>query len=327
MRRTSIFTSFLHYRLAVASVVGLCAGKIGKSKEGDSSCEGDHLPTNQRLNRQMPVLAQKCVERYVKSDMTIGVGSDSVKFFLLKSIAKKLEDGELSNVTLIPSDADMKRQLNRLGLRSIPVDEIRNLKTHKVDLAISGLDEVDPDMNVLKGSDGNFTRDRLVMQNASKLVYLLDETQLTSGIGPGKPIPVEIAPFGHRKTINDIQRLPSLAGCRSVIRRGSHHNALADGNYAATTPGGNYIVDLYFSSPIFNVETVAFELDSTPGVIDHGLFINVSDDVTFLIADYHDIRVAGSDGELFFYSLTNDFNDASCCFCTRRAYMVEQITR
>ena len=89
-----------------------------------------------------------------------------------------------------------------------------------------------------------------------------------------------------------------MLGCRPIIRKGSRHNSLADGSYAATTPGGNYIVDLYFSGPILNVDTAAFELDATPGVIDHGLFMGMSDDVTFLVADYHSIRVAGSDGKL-----------------------------
>ena len=160
-------------------------------------------------------------------------------------------------------------------------------------------------MNVLKGSNGNFTRDRLVMQNATKFVFLLDTTQLTSGIGPGGPIPVEIAPFGHKKTISDIQSLPSLKNCRPVIRRGSTHTPRADGTIAATTPGGNYIVDLYFSNPISSVDTAAYELDSTSGVIDHGLFINVSDEVTFLVTDYHQIRTAGADGKLDFFIQTS----------------------
>ena len=303
MYRASLLNSFSYTRAAVFSIVSLYAAKLVGNRGSDSSCEGEHLPTNQRLNRQLPALAQYCVESYVKSNMTIGVGSDSINFFVLKSLAKKLEDGDLSNITVVPTDAETKRQMNKLGLKSIPVDEIRNLENQKVDLAISGLDEVDPDMNALKGSDGNFTRDKLVMQKASKFVYLLDTTQLTSGLGPGKPIPVEVAPFGHRKTISDIQNLPSLKDCRPVVRKGSRHNYSADGNYAATTPGGNYIVDLYFSSPIFNVETAAFELDSTPGVIDHGLFIDVSDDVTFLVTDHHNIRVAGSDGKLDVFCL------------------------
>merc|ERR1712232_958630 len=107
------------------------------------------------------------------------------------------------------------------------------LDTHsKLDAAIDGADEVDPDLNLVKGGGCALLREKMV--------------KLCDGLGPGFPVPVEIVPFCHEHTMRTVADLPSCAGCAPVLRMGSSTNNQVDGDEIAVTDNGNYIVDLHF---------------------------------------------------------------------------------
>ena len=174
-----------------------------------------------------------------------------------------------------------KEQAEELGIPLTTLDEYSVL-----DVAIDGADEVDPDLNLAKGGGGALLREKMVEVCAKKFIVIVDETKLCDGLGPGFPVPVEITPFCHMHTLRLIGGLPSLAGCTPKLRMGSSSSNQPDGDEIAVTDNGNYIVDLEFTEPIKDVPKAASELKNTVGVVDHGLFIDMSTAVI----------VAGSDG-------------------------------
>ena len=109
-----------------------------------------------------------------------------------------------------------KEQAEELGIPLTTLDEYSVL-----DVAIDGADEVDPDLNLVKGGGGALLREKMVEVCAKKFIVIVDETKLCDGLGPGFPVPVEITPFCHMHTLRLIGGLPSLAGCTPKLRMGS----------------------------------------------------------------------------------------------------------
>jgi len=105
---------------------------------------------------------------------------------------------------------------------------------------------------------------------------LVDDTKMCDGLGPGFPIPVEITPFCHEHTIRTIAELSSCAGCTPHLRMGSSSSNKNDGDNIAVTDNGNYIVDLAFNEPIQDVPKMAADLKALCGVVEHGLFCDMT---------------------------------------------------
>ena len=117
--------------------------------------------------------------------------------------------------------------------------------------------------------------------------FIVDESKLCEGLGPGFPIPVEITPFCHEHTMRTVANLPSIQGkATPQLRVGSSSSNKSDGDNIAVTDNGNYIVDLHFDETITDAPQMALELKNTVGVVEHGLFCGMA---TLVI-------VAGSDG-------------------------------
>lgn len=146
----------------------------------------------------------------------------------------------------------------------------------QIDVAIDGSDAVDPDLALIKGGGGALLREKMVEVMAKKFVCIVDDSKLCKGLGPSFALPVEIVPFCHEHTMRTVAALPELAGCRPVLRRGDCSNNKPDGDEPAVTDNGNYIVDLSFDQPIKDVRAAAAALKKTVGVVEHGLFVDMT---------------------------------------------------
>merc|ERR1711912_228356 len=131
-------------------------------------------------------------------------------------VGEKLKSGELKDIIAVPTSIRTKEQAEELGIPLVTLD------THsKLDVAIDGADEVDPQLNLVKGGGGALLREKMVEVCAKKFIVIVDESKLCDGLGPGFPVPVEITPFCHMHTLRTIGELPSLAGCTPKLRMGS----------------------------------------------------------------------------------------------------------
>merc|ERR1712087_803150 len=216
------------------------------------------------------------------SGMVVGLGTGSTAYFAVERVGNLLKSGELKDIVAIPTSERTKEQAESLDIPLVTLD------THsKLDVAIDGADEVDPDLNLVKGGGGALLREKMVEVCADKFIVIVDESKLCDGLGPGFPLPVEITPFCHEHTIRTIASLPTVAGCEAKLRLGSAATGSApDGDEPAVTDNGNYIVDLFFTEPIKDAVKAADELKGTVGVVDHGLFCGITTAVI----------IAGKDG-------------------------------
>eukprot|EP00607_Mallomonas_marina_P009180 CAMPEP_0182420026 /NCGR_PEP_ID=MMETSP1167-20130531/4508_1 /TAXON_ID=2988 /ORGANISM="Mallomonas Sp, Strain CCMP3275" /LENGTH=283 /DNA_ID=CAMNT_0024595397 /DNA_START=96 /DNA_END=947 /DNA_ORIENTATION=- len=237
------------------------------------------------------LVGYKAVDDYVTSGMVVGLGTGSTAYFAVERVGMKLKSGELKDIICIPTSERTKEQALSLGIPLVTLNE-----KSKLDVAIDGADEVDPNLALVKGGGGALLREKMVEVMSDKFICIVDESKLTKGLGPGFALPVEITPFCHEHTLRIVESLPSLAGCKAVLRMGNVSNNKNDGDKIAITDNGNYIVDLFFKEPVKDVNAAASELKNTVGVVDHGLFVGMTTAVIVACKD-GSIKVAGTGGE------------------------------
>jgi len=195
--------------------------------------------------------------RFVKTGMVLGLGTGSTARHVLEGVARMVAGGaDLKGVPTSLATAEAARLLG------IP---LTSLEEHpRIDLAIDGADEVDPKLDLIKGLGGALFREKIVAAAAKRFVVVVDASKLVSRLGTTAPVPVEVHPFGW-KTV--AARLESH-GARVELRR-------RDGE-SYRTDNGNHVLDAHFG-PIRSPAKLAATLDAIPGVVGHGLFLDLAD--------------------------------------------------
>ena len=220
--------------------------------------------------------AVRAVE-FIKSGMVIGLGTGSTANFAIKQIGENIQSGKLQNVVGIPSSERseiLARELN------IPLAELENQPA--IDLTIDGADEVDPDLNLIKGGGGALLREKIIAQASSRNIIIVDESKLSPRLGTRWALPIEVVPFACR---TEQIFLESIGGS-ATLREG-------DGNSPYRTNQGNYILDADFG-PITDPAGLVSRLNERAGIVEHGLFLGLATDI--IVADKDDIRHLMRDG-------------------------------
>jgi ribose 5-phosphate isomerase A len=222
------------------------------------------------------MVGYQAVDDYVRSGMKVGLGTGSTAAFAVERVGMLLKEGTLTDIVAIPTSVRTKEQAEELGIPLATLDDYS-----KLDVAIDGADEVDPELNLVKGGGGALLREKMVEIVADKFIVIVDESKLCKGLGPGFPLPVEIVQFCHEHTRRTVEALPSVAGCKAVLRLGSSSTNAVDGTEPAVTDNGNYIVDLHFTDVLSpdKARAAALELKATVGVVEHGLFCGMTTSV------------------------------------------------
>lgn len=212
--------------------------------------------------------AERAVE-FVHSGMKVGLGTGSTAIFATRRIGELLQTGQLRDIVAFATSKATDAEARRLGIPMLSDD-----LSERLDMTIDGADEVDPQLNVIKGGGGALLREKIVAQVSAREIIVVDETKLSPRLGTRFAVPVEVLPFGWR---SQAQFLESL-GARYTIRQNQ------DGAQFVTD-SGNMILDCNFG-PIADAKKLAEALAGRAGIVEHGLFIGL---VTDLI-------VAGADG-------------------------------
>ncbi|CAK9136038.1 unnamed protein product [Ilex paraguariensis] len=218
--------------------------------------------------------ADKAVE-YVRSGMVLGLGTGSTAAFVVSKLGELLKTGELTDIVGIPTSKRTQEQAASLGIRLSGLDD-----HPKLDLAIDGADEVDPDLNLVKGRGGALLREKMVEAASEKFVVVADDSKLVDGLGgSGLAMPVEVVQFCWKYNLVRLAELFKEEGCDAKLR--------LDGNGKPyVTDNMNYIVDLYFKTPIKDANAAGKEISAFEGVVEHGLFLDMATAVI----------IAGKDG-------------------------------
>ncbi|KAJ0489016.1 putative ribose-5-phosphate isomerase [Helianthus annuus] len=218
--------------------------------------------------------ADKAVE-YVQSGMVLGLGTGSTAAFVVSKIGELLASGELKDIIGVPTSKRTQEQAALLGIPLSVLDD-----HPKLDLAIDGADEVDPDLNLVKGRGGALLREKMVEAASDKFVVVVDDSKLVSGLGgSGLAMPVEVVQFCWKYNLIRLQELFKQEGCDAKLR-------LSDDGKPYVTDNMNYIVDLYFKTAIKDAWAAGKEISAFEGVVEHGLFLDMTTAVI----------IAGKDG-------------------------------
>ena len=220
-----------------------------------------------QLKRQA---AERAAE-FVESGMVVGLGHGSTAAFAVRRLAELLQKGKLGNILGVPCSRQVEEEAQRLGI------SLTTLEEHPVvDLTIDGADEVDPDLNLIKGGGGALLREKIVAQASRREIIAVDDSKLSPALGTRWAVPVEVVPFGWRTQAAYIESL----GARVSIRQHEQGNLF-------TTDQGNVILDCNFG-PIPAPNEVAEKLNRRTGIVEHGLFLGLATDV--IVASAEGIR-------------------------------------
>ena len=205
--------------------------------------------------------ATRAVE-FVQSGMKVGLGSGSTAIFATRRIAVLLQAGQLRDIIAYATSEAVRSEAVQLGIPMMSDD-----LPHDLDLTIDGADEVDPDLQLIKGGGGALLREKIVAQVSKREIIVVDESKLSPRLGTRFYLPVEVIAFGWRSQARFLESL----GASYTIRSNR------DGSQFATD-SGNMILDCRFG-PIADVRHLAAALNARAGIVEHGLFIDLTTDL------------------------------------------------
>lgn len=208
---------------------------------------------------------------FIESDMVIGLGTGSTAYFAIMRIGERIQNGDLQNIVGIPSSERTEKLAHGLNI------PLTDLDAHpEIDLTIDGADEVDPDLNLIKGGGGALLREKIIAQASRRNIIIVDESKLSPLLGTTWAVPIEVVPFA-RKT--EQIYLESIGG--SVTLRVDENNS------AFLTNQQNFILDTHFGQ-ISDPGDLVSRLNTRAGIVEHGLFLGLATDV--IVAGKEDIR-------------------------------------
>jgi ribose 5-phosphate isomerase A len=227
---------------------------------------------NTEIMEDQAVLKKKAAARavkFVQSGMVVGLGTGSTTGFALGLIGEAIKAGRLTDISGIPSSLQTERLANELGISLTTFD-----KHTEIDLTIDGADEVDPQLNLIKGGGGALLREKVLAQVSHRNIIIVDEGKLSPQVGTHWPVPIEVIPFSWPVEARYLTSLDASVTLRKK-RDGSPF----------TTDQDNFILDADFG-PINHANELATQVGQRAGIVEHGLFLGLATDVI----------VAGKDG-------------------------------
>ena len=200
----------------------------------------------------------------VKSDMIIGLGSGSTAALMIKSLADVIRSGKLKNIRGVATS--FQSEVFALEL-DIPLIDLASVS--QIDLAIDGADEVDPGFQLIKGGGACHVREKLVAHKSNKLLIVVDETKLVQNLNQSFPLPVEVLPNAWKQVQEVISEMNGISTLRMATKKAG----------PVVTDQGNLILDVLFKDGIKNPKDIEMIINNIPGVLENGLFVDLTDKV------------------------------------------------
>lgn len=213
------------------------------------------------LEEQKKRAAEKAVD-YIKSGMIVGLGTGSTVKYALEKIAKLIEEGKLKDIVGIPTSKQTEERAIELG---IPVVTLN--KYPVIDITIDGADEVDEEMNLIKGGGGALLREKIIAQASRRVIIVIDPNKRSKKLGEKFFVPVEVLQFAEEAERKFLESLGAF-----VTKRLNY-----DGGHFITDEK-NVILDCKFGI-LENAAKLASILNERAGIVGHGIFINLADEI------------------------------------------------
>lgn len=204
------------------------------------------------------IAAQKAVD-HLQNGMIVGLGTGSTVKYALQRIGERIQEG--LQIQGIPTSIETKRIAQR---ENIPLTKLSD--NAEIDITIDGADEVDSDLNLIKGGGGALTREKIIAHHTKKLIIVVDDSKIVKSLGIDFPLPVEVVKFEWESTKKELEKF----GCNVELRKIMEDPFITD--------NGNYILDCEFNR-ITDPEQLEMDINMIPGVVENGLFIGLANEV------------------------------------------------
>jgi ribose 5-phosphate isomerase A len=208
---------------------------------------------------------------YVRSGMTIGLGTGSTAQVFIDLLGRALAAGTLSNIRGVPTSVRSDEQARALGIEIVTL-----AAAGQCDITIDGADEIDDRLNLIKGLGGALLREKVIAQNSKRVIIIADSSKKTPVLGRKSPLPVEVVPFEHDTTAAFLRSLGGTADLRTN----------ADGT-PYVTDNHNFIYDCRYGD-LTDPTTLNAKLKSRAGVVETGLFVAIA--TACLVAGDHGVK-------------------------------------
>jgi ribose 5-phosphate isomerase A len=194
----------------------------------------------------------------IESGMIVGLGTGSTAAPMVDELGRRLRSGQLGQIIAVPTSEKTARQAESLHIPLATLNE-----QPRIDLTIDGADEIDPQVDLIKGLGGSLLREKIVAAASARMIIIADQRKLVDRLGSRSPLPVEVIPFAERPVTDFLRSL----GSRPVKRYVEDEVFITD--------EGNILLDCHFGElpdPFRLSQTIIAQ----PGVVDHGLFLGMA---------------------------------------------------
>ena len=201
--------------------------------------------------------AGRSIAEMVEDGMVVGLGTGTTAARAIAHLGRRIVDEELFIVGVPTSHQSMLLAVKH----HIP---LTTLYEHKIiDIALDGADQVDAHLNLIKGGGGAHTREKIVARSARRFCVAVDASKLAPRLN--LPVPLEVLPVACPLVQNEVNQMGATVKLRQ-----------SEKNSVSVTDQGNLILDADFGF-IKDPEKLANELSTITGVVEHGIFVDVSE--------------------------------------------------
>jgi ribose 5-phosphate isomerase A len=194
--------------------------------------------------------------RFVRDGDVVGLGTGSTAAYLVRFLGERVKAG--LKIRGIPTSVKTAEAATSLGIPLTTLDEVQ-----QIDVTIDGADECDPQLRLIKGGGGALLREKIVASASKKLVIIADSSKQVPVLGKF-PVPVEVIKFAEAVVTKKIAAMGAVV----TVRTDSSGKKFI-------TDEGNHILDCHFGQ-IPDPPALARKLETTPGVVEHGIFIGMA---------------------------------------------------
>lgn len=222
----------------------------------------------------MKEMVGKQAATYIESGMTVGLGTGSTAYYFVEEIGRRVKEEGLDIIGVTTSKRT-KEQAEKLGIPLKSVDEV-----NFIDVTVDGADEIAPDFSGIKGGGGALLFEKIVAEQSKRIIWIVDESKMVDYLGRF-PLPVEVIPYGSEQLFQKFE----AKGYRPKFR-------VLENGERYLTDSQNYIIDL----DVFPIkDPVAFgaELKALTGVVEQGLFTNMTETVLIGTPDGVKVQTLG----------------------------------
>ena len=203
----------------------------------------------------------KAAASLVKSNTIVGLGTGSTTAYTIQFLGDRLKSGELKDIVGIPTSFQAEVLAKQYGIPLTTLDAV-----DRIDIAIDGADEVDPQKNLIKGGGAAHTREKIVDYLADQFIVVVDSSKVVDRLGSSFPVPVEVIPMAIAPVMRAIKALGGKPELRMGVKKAG----------PVITDQGNMVLDVKFDT-IDRPAELEKTLNNIPGVLENGIFVNCAD--------------------------------------------------